>query len=135
MSMGRIAVDPLRDVAVDDCLARWAHDRGLLELLAAAMGDDRKLGAEALDVLGLATQVALRNQQREVGVLHAGRLDPRVELLLQVLPDRERPRPDHHRPPHWPVVGQLGLRDHLLVPPREILRLSCEDRLGHGRRC
>ena len=41
----------------------------LLELLAAGDGDDRQLGAEPLDVLGLALEVRLGDEQREVGVL------------------------------------------------------------------
>ena len=48
-----VALHPLGEVAVDDRLAGGPHDDGLLELLAAAVGDDGQLGAEALDVLGL----------------------------------------------------------------------------------
>jgi len=36
---------------------------------------DGELGAEALDVLGLAAHVGLRDEQREVRVLRAARLD------------------------------------------------------------
>ena len=59
----------------------------LLELLAAGVGDDGELGAEALDVLGLALQVALGDEQREVRVRGAGRLDAGVHLGLHALPD------------------------------------------------
>ena len=64
-----------------------AHDDRLLELLAAGEGDDGQLGAEALDVLGLALEVALGDEQREVGVLGAGGLDAGVDLGLHPLPD------------------------------------------------
>ena len=49
-----VALHPFGEEAVDDGLAGRAHDDGLLELLAAAVGDDGQLGAEPLDVLGLA---------------------------------------------------------------------------------
>ena len=55
--------------------------------LPPPMGDDGQLGAEALDVLGLALEVRLRDEQREVGVLGAGRLDAGVDLGLHALPD------------------------------------------------
>ena len=70
-----VALHPLGHELADDRLARGAHDDRLVELLAAGDGDHRQLGAEALDVLGLATQVALGDEQREVGVLGAGGLD------------------------------------------------------------
>ena len=88
----------------------------LLELLAAAVGDDGELGAEALDVLGLPVQERLGDEQREVGVLGAGGLDAGVDLGLHPLPDGVAVGPDHHRAPHRAVLGQLGLGDHVLVP-------------------
>ena len=49
-----VALDPLRHVLADHRLAGRTDDDGLLELLATGHRDDRELGAEALDVLGLA---------------------------------------------------------------------------------
>ena len=48
--------------------------------LPPRVGDDRQLRREALDVLGLAAQVALGDEEREVGVLGAGGLDAGIEL-------------------------------------------------------
>ena len=48
-----VALDPLGHELADDRLAGRAHDDRLVELLAAGVGDDRDLGAEPLDVLGL----------------------------------------------------------------------------------
>src|SRR5204863_4120079 len=76
-----------------------------------------------LDVLGLAVEVALRDEQREVSVLRAGRPDAGVHLLLDAFPQRPPVRPDHHRAAHRTVVGQLGLGDDVLVPAREVLAL------------
>ena len=64
-----VALHPLGEVAVDDGLAGGPHHHRLLQLLAAAVGHDRQLRAEALDVLGLVAQVGLGDEQREVGVL------------------------------------------------------------------
>ena len=54
-----VALHPLGHVLVDDRLGGRPDDDRLLELLAAAVGDHGELGAEALDVLGLAGQVGL----------------------------------------------------------------------------
>jgi hypothetical protein len=43
-------------------------DRGLLELLVAAVSDDSELRAEPFDVVCLAAQKRLRDRQREGGV-------------------------------------------------------------------
>ena len=59
----------------------------LLELLAAAVRDDRDFGREPLDVLRLLVQEALGNEQREVRVLVARRLEHVVERALHPLPD------------------------------------------------
>ena len=96
---------------------------GLFELLAAGMRDDGELGAESLDMLGLALQIALRDQQREVGVGRAGRLDPPVHVRLQQFPDRVPIRSDDHGPPHRPVVGELGFGNHILEPSGKVRRL------------
>ena len=54
-------------------------------------------------------QVALGDEQREVGVGHPGRLDAGVDLGLHPLPDGVAVGTDDHGAPHRPVVGQLGL--------------------------
>ena len=74
-------------------------------------------------------QVALRDEQREVDVLGAGRLDAEVDLGLHPLPDGVAVGPDDHRAPHRAVVGQLGLGDDVLVPAGEVLGLGGEDGL------
>jgi len=118
-----------------DRLRGGPDDDRLLQLLAARVSDHRQLGAEALDVLGLAPQVRLRDEQREVGVLRASGLDPVVHLALHPLPQRVPGRPDHHGAADRPVVGQLRLGDDVLVPAGEVLGLGRENgSLGHERR-
>ena len=62
-------------------------DEPLLELLVAAPGDPGDLRRKALDVLRLLHQQALGDEQREVRVDVARRLEAPVELLLDQLPD------------------------------------------------
>ena len=71
---------------------------------------------EPFDVLRLFLQEAHRDEQREVGVLVARGLEHRVELALDVLPDRKAPRLDDHAAADVGVLGQVGRFDDLLVP-------------------
>ena len=56
------------------------------------MGDHRHLLGEALDVLGLLLEVAQRDEEREVGVLRAGLLDPVVQRRAASAPRSRSPR-------------------------------------------
>ena len=77
-------------------------------------------------------QVALGDEQREVGVLGAGRLDAGVDVGLHALPDGVAVGTDDHRAAHRSVVGQLRLGLDVLVPAREVVRLGGEHgSLGH----
>ncbi len=129
-----VTLHPLGEVLVDDRLGGGPDDDRLLELLAAAVGDHRELGCEALDVLGFLGQVGLRDEHREVGVLRACLLDAGVHLLLHPLPQAVAIRSDDHGAAHRTVVGQFGLVDEVLVPTREVVRLGGENGcLSHGR--
>jgi hypothetical protein len=116
-----VRADPLGHHLADDGLGRGPHDERFLELLAAGVGDHGELGCEALEVLGLAGQVALGDEQREVGVLVAGLFDATVELRLQQLPDAVPVGTDDHGALGWAPVDQLSLDDHLVVPGGEVL--------------
>ena len=50
------------------------------------------------------------------------RLDPRIERLLDQLPDRVAVRPDDHAPLDGRIVGELRAADDVEVPAREVLR-------------
>ena len=134
-----VRADPLGHHLADDGLRRRPDDQRLLQLLAAGVGDREQLGREALDVLGLALHVALRDEQREVGVLVPGVLDPRVQVGLQQLPHPVPVGPDHHAAPDRPPVDQVGAEDHVVVPGRKVLALrgdaaliTCHvPRIGH----
>src|SRR4029079_7688278 len=107
--------------------ARGPHDDGLLELLATRDRDDRELGAEPLDVLRLALEVRLGDEEGEIGVLHAARLDAGVDLGLHARTEPVAVWPYHHGPADGPVLGQLGLVQDVLVPTGEVVGLRRED--------
>ncbi len=129
-----VALDPLGEEGVDDRLAGWPHHEGLLQLLAATMGDHGQLGGEPLDVLGFEPQVGLRDEEREVRVFGARPLYAAIELGLHQLPNAVAPGPDDHGAAGRPVVGQLGTRDHLLVPTREVRLPRHDGALAHRKR-
>nr|BFF23920.1 hypothetical protein GCM10025732_18850 [Glycomyces mayteni] len=114
-----VGVHPLRHVLADDGLGGGADRELLFELLAAAVRDHPQLGREALDVVGLAGEVGLGDEQGERGVLRAGLLDAGVHLGRHALPQGEAGRTDHLRAARRPVLCQLGLGDDVLVPARK----------------
>ncbi len=71
-------------------------------------------------MIGLLREEAHRDQQREVQVLVAGRLEAVVERALGQLPDGVAVRTDDHRPTRGAMLGQLGAPDDLDVPGREV---------------
>ena len=103
-----VALHPLGVGVADDRLRRGPDDEGLLELLAAAVGDDGELGRESLDVLRLLVEEGLGNEDGEVGVLVARLLEHAVEGRLDVLPERVAVRLDHHAAADRRVLGELA---------------------------
>ena len=87
---GQIAprLHPLRVHRADDRLRRRTHDEPLFELFGAALCHPRHLRRKAFDMLGLAHQQALGNEQREVRVDVPRCLEAAVEPLLNQLPYR-----------------------------------------------
>ena len=121
--------DPLRHHLADDGLGRGPDDQGLLKLLAARVRHDGEFRSEALNVLGFALEVGLRDEQREVRVLVPGVLDPLVERGLEQLPDPVPVRPDDHGALRRPAIDQLRLGHQLVVPGGEVLTLRSNSAL------
>ena len=78
--------------------------------------DDGALLRETLDVRGFLLEERQRDEQREVRVHVARRLEHVVEGALHVLPERVAPRPDDHAAAHGRVLGEVRAGDDLLVP-------------------
>ena len=97
------------------------------------MGDDRHLLGEAFDVIGFLLEIAQGDEEREIAILMAGRLDAIVEQALDALPDAISPWPDDHAAAHAALLGEIGLGDDGLVPGGEILLAGDGKRmLDHG---
>ena len=72
-------------------------------------------------MLGLALEIGQRDEQREIDVVVALRLDAVVEQPLHPLPNAEAPGLDHHAAAHARFLGHVGGGDDLLVPGGKIL--------------
>jgi hypothetical protein len=88
-----VALDLVAIDLADQRLGGRANREPLGQLSVAAMGDPRDLRREALDVLGLLEQQALRHEQRQVDVVVSRVLDPTVERVADALPQCEPVRP------------------------------------------
>ena len=97
-------------------LRRRPHAHALFQLLGAPMCHPGNLRREALDMILLLLEQALRNQARQVDILHSGLLEPAVQLILDVLPDRVSRRLDHHESLQLCVPGQICLLDYVRIP-------------------
>jgi hypothetical protein len=112
-----IAADPALKRVADHSLGGRAHDQrfgergvGVRHQAAAlglkpVMGDDRHLLGEPLHMLALLREEAQGNEEREIAVVVAERLDAAVQLRLDQLPDAVAPRLDDHTAAHR---GDLG---------------------------
>src|SRR5215212_7308805 len=128
-----VALHPVAVELADDALRGRPDRQALLEFLAPPDRHPCEFRVEGLDDLSLLLQVALRDEQREIGVVVPGRLEAGVEVGLDELPDRVPIGPYCEGAAHRPVVGELRHPDQLQVPLAWVLALSRKllDRLGH----
>ena len=121
------ALNPLGEEMPDDGLRGRPDHVGLFELLAAGNRDHRQLGRKSFHVLGFLLQETLRDQQREIHVLVAGGLETVVELALQQLPDGIAVGFDDHAAfDDFGRFRQVALKNHVLIPGREIGAAKCD---------
>src|SRR5882672_9260384 len=85
------------------------------------MSYDCDLRREALDMLRLFFQEALRDEQRKVRVARAGLLDALVELVAERLPNRKAVGAKHDASAHRRVVRQLRAQADVVVPRGKVL--------------
>ena len=141
------ALHPARHGIADDRFRRRPDDQRLFQLgfgvgdqsaiLARdqpVMRDHRHFLGKAFDMFGLALEIRQRDEDREIGVFMARRLDPVVEQALHPFPDAEAPRADHHAAAHARFLGHFGSADDFLIPGGEIVFAARGQRmadLGH----
>ena len=114
--------DRLRGRANDERLGQLSggNEFSILEL-EAVVSDDRAFLGEALDMIGFLLQVTEGNEEGEVGILVAGRLEHAVEGTLHPLPEGIPPGPDHHASADLGIFSKFRRTDDLLVPLGKIL--------------
>ena len=82
-----VTLHPLgHELADDRFRCRTNHD-WLFKFLATSNGDDCEFGTETFDVLGFTLEIALGDEQREIGVLGTRALDAAINLGLHLLPN------------------------------------------------
>ena len=123
----------------------WANDQRLFELciriddklpvdrLQPVMRDDRHLLGEPLNMIGFLLEEGQRDEEREITILYACRLDARIHQLLDAFPDPIAPGADDHATAHARFLGQIGLGDDLLIPVGKILGAGDGKSVFHAR--
>ena len=125
-----VGLDPVLVGAPDDGLGGGAHDELLFELGAgvdddaaavggvheAVVGHHGALLGETLDMLGLAAEEALGDEEGEIGVLVAGLFEHLVELVLHLLPDGIAIGFDDHASADGALLGEVGTHDEFVIP-------------------
>ena len=125
-----VALDPALVGVPDDGFGGGANDEFFLEfgvgvdhhspsvgvVLQTVMRHHRALLGEALHMRRFLAQVALGDEQREVGVDVARVLEHAVKHVLHPFPNRKPVRLDDHAPLHVAVLGEVRLHNELVVP-------------------
>jgi len=119
---GQVAVglDPLGIHGANNGFRGWANDKRFLELLTAAVGDDRELWREAFDMLLLFFKERHGYKERESSVDMPGGFETLVEGGLDILPKSPAVRANDHTTAHRGVICQLGTLYQLVIPFGEI---------------
>ena len=90
----------------DDGFRSGPDHVGFFQLFAACDGNYSQFGREAFHVFGFFFQEALRDEQRQINILVASGLEPRIEFSLQHLPNRIAIGFDDHTAFH--DLGRFG---------------------------
>ena len=87
--------------------------------------NDSHFFGKAFDMIGFFFKKRQWNEQGEVAIFNACRLDFGVHKFLDAFPHAIAPRPDDHASTNTGFLGQVGFRNDFLIPAREILR-ACD---------
>src|SRR5699024_2541221 len=90
-----VGLYPARINRTNDRLGGRTDGPRLLKFAVATVRNPGDLGCEAFDMVRFTLEHPLRDEQREVGILNAGRFDTVVERTLNVLPESVPVRSDN----------------------------------------
>jgi hypothetical protein len=121
-----VGFDPFGVGRADDGLGRGPDGEPFFEDLAPPLGHPSHFGGKPLDMIGLLLEVALGDEQGEIGVDVPAGLEPAVQQALDVLPHGVAVGPDDHHPFHGRVIGQLSFADEFEIPLGKIFALRGE---------
>ena len=80
------------------------------------MGYHRTFLGKARHMLGLAAEEALGDEEREIGVLHAGFLEHAVQHALHFFPYRIAVGLDYHTAANGRLFGQIRFYHDVIIP-------------------
>ena len=109
-------VDNVFKMVAEQGLGGGANGQFLLQLLRAAQGYPGALGGEALHMILLLLQEALRNEDGHIHILMARLLEHPVQDRLNVLPDGVAIGPVNEHALHAGIGDELRLLTHVGVP-------------------
>ena len=115
------AVQYMSPVIAEHGLGGGSESQTLLQLLAAAVGDPRHLGGEALHQFAFLLQQALRDQHRHRHIDVTCLFEFIVHVLLDILPDGVAIRAQDQKALDAGIVHQLRLQADIGVPFGKIL--------------
>src|SRR3712207_2783056 len=97
---------------------RWVNNHAIAILTGfqTVMGHYRTFLSKAFYMFSLTTQKALRNQQWEVCVLHAGSLKHFIKLLLHLFPNSESVWFNYHTSSNRSLLCQISLYNQIIIP-------------------
>ena len=104
---------PLRELGVHDRFTRRSDGDRFRQVGLAALRHPGDFRREALDVVLLGLERALRDEERKVAVLHFQRFffNPAIESLLDLLPDPKGPGPQDVASGNFPVPVWKSTRE------------------------
>src|SRR5437867_3524746 len=119
-----MAADPEFEHRVHRRLRRRPQDELHVELVESTAGDPEDVAFEALDVLRFLLELGFRDEDREVDLTVAGRVEFVSDRLVDQLHDRPSVGPpDVHPLDRIALVAEFRALDDLVVPLAELFVL------------
>ena len=102
-------------------LGRWPHTETLLQRFLSAVCDPGHLRRKAFHMILFFLQQGLRDQHRHIHIFHSRRLEARIQMFLDRLPQRIAGRLDHHKSLDVGIGDEPRLDHNIRIPLRKII--------------